>query len=415
MDSLLPNATSSCKVSWPIPRLIQPSLGLEEGSGRSNARRPNELACSDPAAIKELYRNQNSLEKSDFYTVWTNPAFGRYKDTSSVTNEKEHASLRRIVSQIYSMSNILKSEAYIDECSRLFACKLDEFADQARPIALGQWLQMYAFDVTVELYFGRMFVFMETGSDYQSLIYSLDVLNPLLGGLAVSATYARLAIQLSAVTSRSVRSSLKAIEHVVKTAKACVTQQVSQVAAAQDKGGIPRKDVLQQLLGIVQERGEAVDFGIPEVQYEVYVALFAGSDTTAIAMRSVFYYLARSPAVLTALLDELDRAFPVAEHPLEKPIYYADAIKLPLLCATIKEAMRLHPSVGITMPRVSPEPHGLAIDGMFIPSGYRVGVNAHVIQRHEAVFGEDADVFRPIRWLPEHNSPEQLRRWIGVC
>lgn len=165
---------------------------------------PNELACSDPAAIKELYYNQNSLEKSDFYTVWTNTSFGRHKDNFSVTNEKEHASRRRIVNHVYSMSNVLKSESYIDECSRLFIRKLGDLADRAQSFDLGQWLQIYAFDVIGELYFGRMFGFMETGQDYQSLIYSLDVLNPLITSLAVLAIYARPFIQLSAITFNSI-------------------------------------------------------------------------------------------------------------------------------------------------------------------------------------------------------------------
>ena len=89
-------------------------------------------------------------------------------------------------------------------------------------------------------------------------------------------------------------------------------------------------------MGIMQEKGEKVDFGVPEVRYEAYVALFAGSDITAIAMRSVFYHLARSPKVLIALLDG---AFPISKYPLEMLIPYADAIKLPLRYFDIKIAM----------------------------------------------------------------------------
>ena len=385
---------------------IQTKLHVEHGSLIRIA--PNELACSDPAAIKLLYRNQDPLEKSDFYTVWTNTSFGKYKDHFSVTNEKEHASRRRIVNRVYSMSNILKSEDYIDQCSLMFIQKLGEFADRAQPFDLGQWLQMYAFDVIGELYFGRMFGFMETGKDYHSLIHSLDVLNPLLASLAVSATYARPLIQLSAIAFSSIRSALKSIDHVVQTAKACVTQRQHELKIAEG-GQLLRQDLLQQMMCIMQEHGEKVDFGIGEVQYEAYVALFAGSDTTAIAMRSVFYHLARSPQVLSALLDEIDAAFPASTHPLEKPIPYADAIKLPLLCATIKEAMRLHPSVGFTMPRVSPSPNGLTLNDVVIPPGYRVGINAHVVQRHKDVFGNDSNEFRPQRWLAENDDAEHLK------
>ena len=103
---------------------------------------PNELSCSDPNAIKELYRNRKPLEKTDFYTTWTNTSFGKYKDNFSVTNEKEHSERRRIVNHVYSLSNVLQSEQYIDGCSRLLIQRLGEFADRAEPVDLGTWLQM---------------------------------------------------------------------------------------------------------------------------------------------------------------------------------------------------------------------------------------------------------------------------------
>lgn len=33
---------------------------------------PNEIACADPNAIKLVYRTQNALNKTDFYSVWNN-------------------------------------------------------------------------------------------------------------------------------------------------------------------------------------------------------------------------------------------------------------------------------------------------------------------------------------------------------
>lgn len=81
---------------------------------------------------------------------------------------------------------------------------------------------------------------------------------------------------------------------------------------------------------------------------------------------------------------------------------------LELLSATIKEAMRLHPSVAFTMPRVSPAPEGLQISRKYIPPGLRIGINPYFIQRDRSVFGEDADEFRPDRWL-SGSSQEKLK------
>lgn len=68
------------------------------------------------------------------------------------------------------------------------------------------------------------------------------------------------------------------------------------------------------------------------------------------------------------------------------------------LQATIKEVLRLFPATGLTIPPVVPK-GGLELCGYFFPEGVIVGVNPWVAHANKTVFGEDADVFRPERWL----------------
>ena len=110
---------------------------------------------------------------------------------------------------------------------------------------------------------------------------------------------------------------------------------------------------------------------------------FVGSDTTAIAMRAVFYYLMTNPDQYHRLVTELDAA--AAERQLSSPVKY-------------NEAMRLHPSIGLTLPRVIPE-GGISLCGRYIPAGYVVGVNGAVVRYDRTIFGVDADKFRPSRWV----------------
>jgi len=104
----------------------------------------------------------------------------------------------------------------------------------------------------------------------------------------------------------------------------------------------------------------------------------------------------RKPATYSRLTAEIDAA--VANSTLSTPIAYAEAIKLPYLKACINEGMRLHPSVGLTMPRLVPA-GGVTISGFYFPEGYRVGVNGAVVQYDKDVFGPDADEFNPDRWI----------------
>lgn len=116
-------------------------------------------------------------------------------------------------------------------------------------------------------------------------------------------------------------------------------------------------------------------------------------------MRSVFYHLMKSPEVYDELLKEIGDA--TASGQLSSPPTFREASDLPYLCATIKEAMRLHPSVGLTMPRITPT-GGLEVAGDHIPGGYIIGMSAAVVGYNEDVFGPDAHTFKPKRWLGEN-------------
>lgn len=75
-------------------------------------------------------------------------------------------------------------------------------------------------------------------------------------------------------------------------------------------------------------------------------------------------------------------------------------MKLPYLVACCKEGMRMHPSVGLSLPRHVPA-GGKVIAGRFFAEGSRVGINAAVLHFDESVFGPDAAVFNPDRWLTD--------------
>lgn len=104
----------------------------------------------------------------------------------------------------------------------------------------------------------------------------------------------------------------------------------------------------------------------------------------------------KNPEVYRELEREIDQA--AEEGQLSHPVKHSEAIKLPFLCACIKEALRLHPGVQLNLPRIVPA-EGLELNGTYIPAGYWVGMNAAVTHFDTSVFGADADQYRPGRWL----------------
>jgi cytochrome P450 len=137
--------------------------------------------------------------------------------------------------------------------------------------------------------------------------------------------------------------------------------------------------------------------------------VFAGSDTTAIALRAIVYFLCRSPQVREKMVAEIDKA--EAAGDLSSPVGYKEASTLlPYMNAVVKEAMRLHPSVGLLMERHVPA-EGLDIHGHHLPAGTIVGINPWVTNRDEKYF-PDPEAFIPERWLDA--TDEQKRKMEAI-
>lgn len=141
--------------------------------------------------------------------------------------------------------------------------------------------------------------------------------------------------------------------------------------------------------------------------------VFAGSETTAISLSAIFYFLAKHPSVYAKLMQELDIAVGqgVIESRPDKTVSWPEAQKLPYLDAVIQESFRLHPAPGLILERVVPA-QGMQVNGDFIPGGTILGCNAWVVHRRPEVFGYDVDAFRPERWLEA--SPEKLKEMKGT-
>ncbi|PNP61469.1 hypothetical protein FNYG_13756 [Fusarium nygamai] len=122
----------------------------------------------------------------------------------------------------------------------------------------------------------------------------------------------------------------------------------------------------------------------------------AGSDTTSISLTSIIFNLIKHPRVLQQLRAEIQDH--ESRGTVSDPITFAEANKLPYLQAVIKEGLRMHPATGLSLGRVVPQ-DGATLAGRYFPAGTVVGINAWVAHANTKVFGHDAHVFRPERWL----------------
>lgn len=138
-----------------------------------------------------------------------------------------------------------------------------------------------------------------------------------------------------------------------------------------------------------------------------FITVDAGSDTTAIALTNVLYYLIKHPNTLNKLREEVAGALDEGEEIAP----YAKVKSLPYLKACLDESLRLSPPLPRGLERKTP-PQGMEILGEHIAGGVTVSVSSYVAHRDPVLFPEP-DSFKPERWLNESEATKDMRAaWI---
>lgn len=122
----------------------------------------------------------------------------------------------------------------------------------------------------------------------------------------------------------------------------------------------------------------------------------AGADTTSMAMSTCVHAICMHPEAYHRLQIEIDDYY--NSKGLTEPITYLETQSLPYLVAVCKEAMRLLPSIPFQLLRHVPQ-GGMRVGDKYIPAGTEVGISPLAQNRNPEIWGDDADEFKPERWL----------------
>ena len=385
-------------------------LRLHAKYGRLVRIGPNHVSFADTELIPTVYSIGSKFQKSDFYSLFDIKApdsGGQVPTIFSVRDEERHKAIKRPVANAYSLSSLKELEPMNDECSAIFLHKLGEYADgkDHRVLDLGVWLHWYAFDVISSITFSNRLGFMESETDVNNIIEAIEgrlVYNSIVGQVPWLHKYlfgnALVAWLSSFIPAFAVMNSSR---YIVSFAAAQLVRY--QKKDEQGSNTVELKDMLDRFKRF-KDSGEAT-MSADELLSHATSNIFAGSDTTAASLLAIFYYLCLTPHAYEKLQSELDAADQAGQ--LSDPVTFAEAQKLPYFQAVIKEALRMHPAVGLLLERVVPS-SGCTLDSTHhLPGGTVVGMNPWVAARDPNVYGSDAYTFRPERWLDA--SEEQLK------
>ncbi|KAI0059662.1 cytochrome P450 [Artomyces pyxidatus] len=134
--------------------------------------------------------------------------------------------------------------------------------------------------------------------------------------------------------------------------------------------------------------------------------LFAGSETTSVALSRILLLLAENPNVQAKLRDELKEAFTSLP---DGEMTYEVLSELPYLDAVCRETLRVYPPVsfisrtckkGVAIPLSQPiETSDGPLSAIFVPQGTDTLVHLTAINRSKQIWGADAEEWKPERFL----------------
>lgn len=149
---------------------------------------------------------------------------------------------------------------------------------------------------------------------------------------------------------------------------------------------------------------DGATLSLEEVQRQCYLFTVAGQDTTAALISAVINQILQKPRVYSKIIAEIDEFQQKSE--LTTPVVkFDETARMPYFMACIRETLRIAPPTPIILPRYV-STGGMLINGIWIPPKTEIAANPYPIHRDKRIFGKDANIFRPERWLED---PAQIK------
>ncbi|CZR65017.1 related to pisatin demethylase (cytochrome P450) [Phialocephala subalpina] len=348
---------------------------------------PNDLVTSDPAVMRRMLAVRSPYRRSEWYVGMR---FDPTRDNiESVMDDDRHTKLRSIMAAGYSGKENEDLEGTVDRniqaLIKLIRTKYLSTDAKSKPLDFGRKAQYFTLDVISDVSYREPFGFLEADADLHDYIKEAEKVLPaalMVTIFPVLNWVLQLSILKAALPSEKDPLGMGKIIGITKEVVAERFRENKKV----------QRDMLGSFIahGLNQEDAES----------ETLLQVMAGSDTTAGGIRGIFLYILMHPRVMSKLRAE------ISSSTISSPIQEAEAKKMPYLQAIIKEGLRIFPPlVGLMSKAVPPE--GDVINGLFVPGGTKIGYGSYGIFRDKNAWGQDADVFRPERWIEE--SPGRLK------
>ncbi|KFA48553.1 hypothetical protein S40293_00417, partial [Stachybotrys chartarum IBT 40293] len=357
---------------------------------------PNELLSTDPDVVRHMAAVRGTYTKGAFYT--SGKITPGVDNVVSQRDEVKHKAMRAKMASGFSgkENEGFGFEAGLNRQLLNFLGLIDRkyisTEHDTRPVDFAEKTQFFALDAIGDISFGKPFGYLAEDED----LYDYNKINasslPIMNIVSVLPWLINLIHTWPLRTVMPSQGDQVGFGRLMSFAAEIVDKRLHPLAT-------PAQDMMQAHINNGMTREELIQ--------QVFLSIVAGSNSTAQTLRMTILSLITTPTSYASLVAEIQQA----TTSVSCPITWAQAQELPYLRAVVREGLRLWPPVaGLGFKLVPPE--GDHLSGYFVPGGTQVGQGFHGLGRSKAVWGEDANTFRPERWLVANE--EELRRMVAA-
>ncbi|KAL4760661.1 cytochrome P450 [Aspergillus foveolatus] len=347
---------------------------------------PNALSHGAPAAIKDIHGHGTTCVKDRFYSETS----GSHAHLADVVDKQDHARKKKVLASAYTIKYLEGWEYKVsDMTARLIRVFDDRCTEALRPsvqvpeerdltLDFRSWTNHFTVAAIANIGLSEDLGFLEQGSDKISS-ESMD---------------GQVKNRLSKVLSPYYRNLWKLDADWNGIVYSRATRRLKRYLS-----GEKLDDFFTAMME--DKKGAAHNLEMGEIVAEISIMMNAGSDTIAIALRNVLFFLLKNTRCMARLREEIDEVLDGDE--IVAP--YSKVKHLSYLRACLDESLRMLPPVIFGLPRRT-LPEGTTILGEHVAGDTSVSISAYVVHHDESVY-KDNNTYLPERWLGEEGKSLQ--------
>ncbi|KAH7339123.1 cytochrome P450 [Rhizoctonia solani] len=364
----------------------------------------NQLWTADPRAMHEiLVKGHDDFKVPDSFVTWMKLVWGPTSMTATGQRHRYHRKTPVMNSVAHQLEDIIKSKVQVN-------------SGTTGVVDIYKWMNYIAFEIIGRAGMGCSFGVMEdkvpeylsASRDMFPYILEMWYLRPFLSFLTKlgPANFRR------AIVERIPNSSVQGLKRVVDimdvTAADIIRRRSEGLEqTSSESGALAGEDLMTTLLRHNQEVAPEEQLSHAEILAAVNGLVFGGHDTTSSALARTLYLLSERQDIQKKLRAEVHEAH--EQHGCD--LDFEQLNSLTYLDAVCREVLRLYPPeafvervatkdwvLPLQYPVKSKDGKGM-VSNVGVKKGTHIYVSLVAANRDKQTWGEDAEVFRPERWL----------------